>query len=380
MYLAVINTIVGRLGEKGFYQSQEMGLARSLEEMGHEVLMIKCVPETQKEESFSVSDHFTMEYIHVKRIGIHGYLPVSRLPKTLDGVIAFADNQIFLPHIYKYCRANDIVFVPYIGIAHSVKIRENSRIRDAVHQFIFDIAFRLSTARLYRKIPVLAKTKIAKGELESYGVKNITVVPVGIDDQTLNHEFRKKDRTQLRSEYGFHDDDIVISYVQRLIPEKNPMTMMEIFQELASKDDRYKLVVVGAGICADEMKHFALKNDLDEKITFITKIPHEEIWKIHYLSDLYVTLNPREIFGMALLEAVYYESAAFAIDSAGSSAILEDMPNEYLCKSKDEIINAIRKNEKNADILRKNSNHVRAKFMWSNCAGKFTELVEEGCK
>lgn len=377
MRIAVVNTITGRLGEKGFYQSQETGLGRALAEAGHEVFVYKCLPRSSKEEAVQINDRLTAWYLPVSSIGIHGYFNTKLLPKYLDAVVLFADNQIFLKHIRKYCLKHGIAFIPYVGIMHSVKIGKKQSLKNKIHQFVLDSIFKAVTLPIYREVRVLAKTKKAAAELRYSGAYNVSVVPVGADQSALKTDFRRYDRNELRKKYGLSPDDKVISYIQRLIPEKNPERMLDIFHEIRKQSDEYRLIIVGDGICYDDIHSRAEKLGLLPYITFIKKIPHDEIWEIHYLSDYYVTLNPREIFGMALMEAVYYESTAFAIDSAGSSTILEDMEGEYICGSYESIPKMVLSCVQDEKTLRRNSNTITRKFTWRHCADKIAEIVRE---
>lgn len=54
-------------------------------------------------------------------------------------------------------------------------------------------------------------------------------------------------------------------------------------------------------------------------VKIIDRVPYEEMWKIYVMSDYFVNLNRGEIFGMAIMEAVYYETSVAAIAAPGPS-------------------------------------------------------------
>lgn len=66
------------------------------------------------------------------------------------------------------------------------------------------------------------------------------------------------------------------------------------------------------------------------------------------MSDYYLNMNKGEIFGMAIMEAVYYKTSVAAIRALGPSVTLKDMKGHKLCENDDEMAEWI-----TASILRK---------------------------
>lgn len=40
---------------------------------------------------------------------------------------------------------------------------------------------------------------------------------------------------------------------------------------------------------------------------YTSEVKYDEMWQIHYIADYFVNLRTDEIFGMAIMEAVYYQ-------------------------------------------------------------------------
>ena len=55
------------------------------------------------------------------------------------------------------------------------------------------------------------------------------------------------------------------------------------------------------------------------------------------MSDYYLNMNKGEIFGMAIMEAVYYKTSVAAIRALGPSVTLKDMKGHKLCENDDEM-------------------------------------------
>lgn len=112
---------------------------------------------------------------------------------------------------------------------------------------MMNTCFAAGSLKIYKNNRVIAKTDEAKRELMSLGVKKITVAPVGLDEAVLKSDFRKYDKAELRMQYGFASDDILLCNVSRLEPEKRPLDLIEIFARIKEKK-KFRLLLVGEGI------------------------------------------------------------------------------------------------------------------------------------
>lgn len=368
MKLGILVTIINNFGEKGFYHSQEVGLGKALTELGHDVTIYKCVEKGKKTDDYQVNEHLRVKYIPVRSLGVHGYLPSSYLDPTLNGLLSFADTQIFLPHIYRWCEKHHICFVPYLGIAHSSHLNLKSRLMDAFYA--------MGTKKIYRKIPILVKTDTARDEMRSQGALNCTVTPVGLDETELKMDYRKYDRSELRRKYGYTDDDVIVGFVGRLEERKRPLDLIDIFD--AVKDQKpFKLLMVGEG---DQQQQVAAKikeKGLSERTQMIPRVPYENIWEIHYIADYFVNLMTWEIFGMALLEAVFYCSSVIATEAPGPKFILKGLAGHALCKNDEEIQQKLLEPLPSQAQLQASAEELLRRFSWKNCAQAFADRAKE---
>lgn len=366
MKVGILVTIISGFGKKGFYHSQEVGLGKALNELGHDVTVYKCVSKDKKIDDMLVNDHLRVRYIPVPAVGVHGYFNTGLLDPALDGLLAFADTQIFLPHVYRYCEKHHICFVPYIGIAHSAWKNLKSRVMDALYA--------MGTRKIYRRIPVLVKTQAVKEEMEAQGVTNCTVTPVGLDESELKTDYRTYDRHALREKYGYADDDVIISFVGRLKVEKRPLDLIDIFDEVKDKK-QFKLLIVGEGYQRDEVAAKVKAKGLDDYVQMIERVPYENMWEIHYISDYFLNLCHREIFGMALLEGIYYGSSVAATEAPGPNYILKDLPGHTLCKSDEEIKRWVVGKKPDQATLDFSAEELMRRFSWRICAQAFEDLT-----
>lgn len=370
MKVAIIVPIVGNFGRKGFYHSQEIGLGKEIASYGHEVTVYKCVSnkvvnrtETEKH------DGITIHYIPTKSIGPHGLLDVTLVDTNTDVAFSFSDTQFVIPELYRYCKKNKICFIPYVGIAHSFQQNLKSK--------LMDMLFRLTTLKVYKKVTVVAKTKDAQEELKKLGVKKCIVAPVGMDYSSLKQDYESFDRIELRRKWGFSKDDVIISFVARMQPEKHPLEMLEIFSNVQRKNK--KLLMVGKGPLESKIREKVAELGIEDKVTLISEVKYDEMWQIHYIADYFVNLRPEEIFGMAIMEAVYYKSCVVAIKAPGPNTILEGMKGHCLCNNYEEVLDDLNK-ANDVDKLTVAKNSLEKEFTWNRCFQVIDNIASEGKK
>ena len=368
MKLGILVTIINNFGQKGFYHSQEVGLGKALTELGHDVTIYKCVEKGKETEPWIISEQLRVKYIPVFSVGVHGYLPTKLLDPEIKGLLSFADTQIFLPHIYKWCERHNICFVPYLGIAHSSHLNLKSRFMDAFYA--------MGTKKIYRHIPVLVKNDTVEQEMHAQGVMDTTVTPVGLDETELKMDYRQHDRSALRRKYGYTDQDVVIGFVGRMEERKRPLDMIDIFD--AVKDQKpFKLLMVGEGDQQQQVAAKVKEKGLDSRVQMIPRVPYENIWEIHYISDYFVNLMTWEIFGMALLEAVFYGSCVIASEAPGPNFILKGLAGHSLCKSDAEIQQKLLEPLPSTAALEESAQALLRRFSWTNCARAFADRTQE---
>ena len=370
MKMGILCTMINSFGRRGFYNTQEIGLGRALVRKGHTVTIYKCLKKNadMKAEKIEIEPGLIIFYLPIGGLGAHGYLKSAILTKDMDGLLCFSDNQIFLLHIYRFCRKNGICFVPYVGTTHSVY--------GGFHGRVMNAWFAAGTLRIFKKNHVIAKTEGAKKELEDLGVRNITVAPVGLDVAVLKSDYRTFDKVQLRSDLGFEDDDIVLCNVSRLEADKRPLDLIEILQHIKDKK-KFKLLLIGEGPLRREQDKKIEKYGIADRIKRINRVPYQDMWKIYVLSDYFLNLNKEEIFGMAIMEAVYYETSVAASLAPGPSLTLKGMAGHCLCADDRQIENWLTGEYPSEKALRESSDKMLRNFTWDRCADAFVMIVNE---
>lgn len=366
MKVAIVVPIIGNFGKKGFYHSQEIGLGKTIASHGNDVTVYKCVPVKSMEAVYDeLHGDVRVKYIPTRALGVHGMLNVELIDKDSDVAFTFSDTQLIIPKLNQYCKKNDIKFIPYIGIAHSFQRNLKSK--------LFDFVFKYTTLKVYKRETVVAKTIDAKKELEALGVKDCVVAPVGMDFEALKQDYEKYDRIQIREKWGFEEQDMIISFVGRMKPEKHPFEVQEIFAEIEKKNK--KLLMVGKGFLEEKIHQKARKLGIEDKMVFIPEVKYEDMWQIHYISDYFINACTDEIFGMAIMEAIYYKSCVIALRAPGPNTILDGMEGHFLCDNYKDIINAVNGNQIDHDVLEQSANKLKEYISWELCYKQIKKIA-----
>jgi 1,2-diacylglycerol 3-alpha-glucosyltransferase len=233
-----------------------------------------------------------------------------------------------------------------------------------------------NNVKYYNKIPTIVKTPALADYLKSKGAgDNIFIVPVGLDETLLKSDYIEYNGEVLKSQWGYKVDEKVILFVGRMTAEKQPVKMIEIFAKLYDKDNSYRLLMVGRGELTDDVKQEISDRNLDNKIAIYDKVTNDKMWELYRLSECYVNLNKHEIFGMAILEAMYYENEVIALNAPGPKYIIENGKSGYICDNEEELIERILLADKETVGLQAKQ-RVLDKFVWDKSVEDILKIIE----
>lgn len=334
MRIGILSTFVGNFGKPGFYNVQEIGLARELSKLVDELILYKAIPagEPRSEGTVPGCGNTVFYQIPTQATGINGKWDASIMDPTLDAILYFSDTQLAVPSIDQWCRKNQVKLYPYIGVVES---HSTNAIIKTVINFLFS-----RNVKVYKQCKCFVKNPDVARRLNEKGVKNTVVAPVGIDLSLLHENYETADPDALKVKWGFSPSDKVLLFIGRMTEEKQPLRMIELFKELSGKEKRYKLLMIGKGELLDAAKQAAQGAD----VRFVEQVPNRDMWELYRIADAFVNLNQQEIFGMAILEAMYYECKVVAWKAPGPSFIIGEDKYGSLCESNAEILSAIVKN------------------------------------
>ena len=301
-----------------FYNTQDMGLGRALADMGHCVDMYSFI-KGDTDETVEFAENLHMHYLHSKSFGFHSLHSCDFITSDVDGVIVFSDNQMNFKQVRKVCQKNHVVCLPYIGAL-------GSHNASSLKKMLLDIL--IPNIRYYRKMTVMAKTPNVKKQMESEQIKDVIVAPCCLDLAAVHEDYEKEDVGKLREEFEKKMDDL----------------------------------------------------GLRDKVYRIESIENSQVWKFYRMSDVMVNLNRVEIFGMAILEAMYYGCPVVARRAPGPEYILTSGQDGFLCDNSMQISEYVEKlcntPEYREEIVQNAHRRIMQDFTWKSTAEIMLKTIE----
>ena len=151
-------------------------------------------------------------------------------------------------------------------------------------------------------------------------------------DETL---FKPQDSTGLRTNLGIQDNEFVIGFVGRFVPEKGLHTLLKAVAGLGNRS--FKLLLLGRGELKDELLKTAQELGLGRQLIQLDSVKHDEV--AQYISGMNTLVLPseatyqfktltatgwKEQFGHVLIEAMAAAVPVIGSDSGEIPNVIED--------------------------------------------------------
>lgn len=210
---------------------------------------------------------------------------------------------------------------------------------------------------------VLAEHDITEG---------VELWPRGVDISQFNPQARS---LAWRRELGFGDDEIVVTFVSRLVVEKGLDVFAEVVHDLQEQGEPVRCLVVGEGP-AREM--------LEEAVPTAVFLGHQEgddLSKAYASSDIFLFPSETETFGNVTLEAMASGIPTVCADATGSSSLVLHEQTGYLVPGKDTeaFKDAVRRLVHDAPLRRQFGEAARAEaetYSWRLILGRINAYYD----
>jgi phosphatidylinositol alpha 1,6-mannosyltransferase len=192
--------------------------------------------------------------------------------------------------------------------------------------------------------------------------QNMQVWSRGVDTERFNPS--RRDLAWRRS-LGIADDDVVVTYVGRLVKEKNTALLTRVFGDLKRRGIRFRPMVVGNG-----PEEAGMRAALPDGI-FTGFLNGEPLACAYASSDVFVFPSESETFGNVTLEAMASGLPAVCADASGSRNLVVEGVTGFLVSARDEplFIDRIATLVKTQELRVRMSAHAlqrSAEFRWDN--------------
>lgn len=150
---------------------------------------------------------------------------------------------------------------------------------------------------------------------------NLKIWARGIDVEKFNPSYRNP---SWRKKVGFSEDDIVVTFVSRLVWEKNLELFADVVQDVQKTEPKLKALVVGEGPAMTGLKQMM------PNAAYLGFLKGEELSSAYANSDIFFFPSDTETFGNVTLEAMASGLPCLVADAVGSKSLVAQNKNGFL--------------------------------------------------
>lgn len=223
--------------------------------------------------------------------------------------------------------------------------------------------------------------------IEKYNCNsNIHVIPTGIETERFYEENVDKTKvSKVEQDLGLKKDDFKIIFVGRLGKEKNIEFLIEAQQLLNKKDNKIKLLIVGAGPYLDILKEKAQELNVLDSIIFVGKVAWENMPIYYQVADVFATASRSETQGLTVIEAMAAAKIPVCINDEsfkktvkdGKNGIIFDDLEDYCAKIKELLKN---KDKPSFKVLQKQAREDSYLYSALNYAKSCLKVYDKAIK
>lgn len=370
MKILIIRSVATILNRKN-YNIQEEGIAKEFIKFGHTCdLVFYNGEKTYKKEIVKLENgmSFNIHWVPARKLYdccIYNFNIIKKLADEADIIQVEEYEQLFSCMIaLKYSNKTVIYHGPY-----DCKYKRVYRLKSKIYDLLF-------LRRMIKKnIFFATKSNLAKRTIIQKGFKNVVTVPVGLDlnkftGERYNISLPKIDKKTFK-----------LLYIGVLEDRRNILFMFDILHDLRKKGINAKLTIVGEGkqeyidLCKNKINQLNLKNYVE----FRGKVEQSKLIEIYNEHQVFLLPTRYEIFGMVLLEALYFGRIVLTTYNGGSEILIDNYQNGLVLENDNRIswVNELEKiyyEKYDIESISKNATEkIMKEYVWKKSAEKFID-------
>jgi glycosyltransferase involved in cell wall biosynthesis len=375
----------GNVIPKGFYNSQELGLAQQLAALNIDVdvyyagnvnKVTSTLVDSQGEGVVTLIE-LPFYIIPLIQQAIFPQLLTELKKRTYDLIQVNEYNDLICNQVVNYAHKKNIPTIVYQGMYKNMSGRFNE-LYTAFHNTFLLKGFikKISTA--------LTKTQVAATFLSSKGFDDVSVMPVGLDTNAFVQSESNLNNNELNDLYNIPPDHKVILYVGNFEQRRNITFLLDIAKHCA------KLPITFLFIGEGELLADARQRVHDQNLNNVRlpgRLPQKQLATIYQSSDLFLLASDYEIYGMVVLEAMYYGVPVISNNTAGPASIIDSEINgmiieEFDIKKWSSVTKNLLTDTNTLNIMKeKAKNKIEQEFTWQKIAKKYLEeILKKHCQ
>lgn len=303
------------------YNVQEIGLAKALTRKGHECGIVlyhgKNKDSIEKLEVPCDNEKkiITIYKLHGCNFLKNGIFPtLHKIVKQYDVIQVHEYDQITSWLYYAWSRKPVVIYHgPYY---HEFNKGYNLKCKVFDHTFL--------KIKHGRKVPCLAKSHAAAEFLHEKGFQNVSAVGVGLDIENFTKQLGKEDVN-----IPVPEDKFNLLYVGKIEERRNAYFLLKTMQGLCERHSDINCIIVGNG--EKEYTEAVLKKArslIEEgRLQYYSRASQGQLAELYQKAQLMVFPTHYDIFGMVLLEALYFGLPVVSSPNGGADMAIRDGVN-----------------------------------------------------
>ena len=361
------------------YNLQEVGLAKALIRLGHQcdILYYTEGKEDRKETiTFDGGKTITVLWTHGYNILHEAIYPsLKHIVKDYDIIqvsdyVGFTSVWLNAKHQNKTVNYQGPYYCPYNK-------------KDILRTFVMD---RVLLPFSHKSTMIVGtKSKLATQYILDKHIKDVTTLGVGIDLDNLTPPAREELPPFVQEVKAKKNSLKYLLYIGRLEERRNILFLLDVFHKVVKKNDDIRLVLIGKGdkdyvdSCWEKVDQLKLR----DKIFYSLQLEQKFVKEMYQCCDMFLLPTRYEIFGMVLLEAMYFGIPVLTTFNGGSCTLINDDVNGFILeeldpdKWADRICSLLDQPEHLAEVAGKASDTIAKNYTWDALAPRFLELYRK---
>jgi len=222
----------------------------------------------------------------------------------------------------------------------------------------------------------IGSSQAVKDYFNSIGIKNVKVIPNGIDFE----RFQDVERTHAREKLGAGQDFLImtVARLEKVKGLKYAIRAMDILYKKYQLSN-IKYFIIGEGSERKKIENFIQRLGLGDKVVLLGQIKNEDVPNYLAAADCFLLSSLKEGFGIVVLEAMAASVPIVATGVGGVLDIIEDGKTGLLVEPQNpqkiaEAVFRISSNSGLADLVVSNAEEEVKKYGWDKIAQRVSKI------
>lgn len=354
------------------YNCQELGLAKALVKKGYKVSLI--MGGLNDNHNIFQNDGYNVDVYYLTYKSVNQSLCIFHNWKKLlnrikPDIIQIHELGMYMSYLVsKWAKYNGVRCVLIQG-------NYNTTHKPVFKQFECMFNYTFGKQILKNVDAIGCKTIAAEKYVKRYSHKATFLTPIGLDNSKFTVDVKVNN---IRQKYGLLGKRVLL-YIGKMEQRRNPLFLLDIMKKLPGD---YVLLLIGEGPLIGFI-NYRIKNEHINNVLALGKLKQDALPDFYTASDLFLLASDYEIYGMVLLESMYFGCPVLSTMTAGAEVLIQNDIDGCIIQGKlniDKWINKIcslfSSSEKLGKMGKKATDKIRNKFVWNLACENFIHLYE----